>query len=106
MMTINTRNAQGAYTSNYPREVIEYVRDLVKRGRKYNDVANSVKKKFKYDRFTKSNVAGMVSRLRARGELELTKRCGVKRSRQPAICYDFVRPVVPITLAPIPRPRS
>lgn len=76
----NSRKDFGAYTAHYPRAIIEQVRQAFLSGKRYIDIAAQVKHDHKLPRFTKNNVAGMINRMRKRGELPPAERMGGKRT--------------------------
>lgn len=95
---------KGSFKPPYPRAVVNTIRDLAKRGDHYSEIASEVRRKHKLPNFNKNNVAGMVSRLRSRGELDPAVRKGGHRPKRCNSLFDR-RPPAPITLAPIPRSR-
>ena len=99
----NSRTDTGAYTPHYPRPVIDTVKKLFLRGDRYEDIADAVKRIHNIKRFSKNNVAGMVSRLRNRKEIEPAMRKGGHRPKRPISKYD--ESPAPITLPYIPRSR-
>lgn len=96
---MTTRNEHGAYTPSYPQPVVDLILRLAIRGDKYEEIAAAVRSEFKLRRFSKNNVAGMVSRLREKGRLEKSRRCGGHRSPRHST-FDR-RPPAPITLVKV-----
>lgn len=96
-----TAPSKGLFKPPYPKEVVDTVRKLALRNRKYTDIANEVKRIHKLPSFKKSNVASMISRMRNRGEIELSKKSGPR----PKIASSAEYRPAPITLAPLPRSR-
>lgn len=90
---------KGAYKTPYPQAVVDTVRRLALQGNHYNDIANEVKRVHKLPVFKKSNVASMISRMRKRGEIELSKKCGPRPQKE--LKSGDYRPA-PITLPPLP----
>lgn len=96
---MTTRNAWGVYQNSYTREILDAVKRLEERGDTYKEIATQIKHQFKLSHFTKNNVAGMINRLRRRGELPPTQRKGGVRTK--GTTADFDRPPAPITLAKV-----
>lgn len=93
-----TTSFKGVYKPTYPQAVVDSVRQLALQGHRYNDIANEVRRRHQLPKFNKCNVASMISRMRKRGEIELSKKCGTR----PKYAKEDYRPAS-ITLAPIPR---
>lgn len=92
---------KGAFKPPYPRPVVDTVKHMFIRGDSYMEIANEIRRKHKLPGFTKNNVAGMVSRLRKRREIDAPERKGGHRPVKCNSAFD-ARPPAPITLPPIP----
>lgn len=90
------RNDHNQYTAL----MYEMIRRLEARGDTYQEIAAQVRRHFRLTRFTRSNVAGVIHRLRRRGELPQSKRVGGNRSK--GMTNDFDRiPQPPVSLAKV-----
>lgn len=79
---MTTRNSYGVYTASYPEHVLIFVAERYATGMLYRSIAHEVRKQYKLAHFNENNVAGIVSRLRARG-LDLPRRIAGTRSKSP-----------------------